>query len=127
MKTHPSLGAHILAAAERHEEAGWVLSHHERPDGKGYPQRLDEDAIPLEAKIISVADAFEAMVSERPYRPARSVQDALAELARCAGIQFDARCVASLAAVLGHSEWGGTAPGDLPPSQQFVPLGAQAA
>lgn len=128
MKTHPVLGAHILAAAERHEEAGWVLSHHERPDGKGYPHRLDEDAIPLEAKIISVADAFEAMVSERPYRPARSVQDALAELARCAGTQFDVRCVASLAAVLGHREWdGGTAPHEIPPSQQFVPLGAQAA
>jgi diguanylate cyclase (GGDEF)-like protein/putative nucleotidyltransferase with HDIG domain len=128
MKTHPVLGAHILAAAERHEEAGWVLSHHERPDGRGYPHRLDENAIPLEAKIISVADAFEAMVSERPYRPARSVRDALAELARCVGTQFDARCVASLAVILGKTEWGaGTAPLDLSPSPQLVPLGAQAA
>jgi diguanylate cyclase (GGDEF)-like protein/putative nucleotidyltransferase with HDIG domain len=128
MKAHPILGAHILAGAERHEEAAWVLSHHERPDGRGYPHRLGEDAIPLEARIISVADAFEAMVSERPYRRARSVEDALAELTRCVGTQFDARCVASLASVLGNRERGGrAAPPDLLPSRQLVPLGAQAA
>jgi diguanylate cyclase (GGDEF)-like protein len=99
MKAHPSLGAHILAAAELHEEAAWVLGHHERPDGRGYPQA--GTTAPLEARIISVADAFEAIVSERPYREARSASEALAELARCSDTQFDRRCVEALGAVLG--------------------------
>jgi diguanylate cyclase (GGDEF)-like protein/putative nucleotidyltransferase with HDIG domain len=99
MKAHPVLGAHILAAAELHDEAAWVLAHHERPDGKGYPH--GGTATPLEARIISVADAFEAMVSDRPYRQARSASDALAEVARCGGTQFDSRCVRALSAVLG--------------------------
>jgi diguanylate cyclase (GGDEF)-like protein len=99
MKAHPMLGAHILAAAELHDEADWVLAHHERPDGKGYPH--GGTATPLEARIISVADAFEAMVSDRPYREARSASEALAELARCADTQFDRRCIRALGAVLG--------------------------
>jgi diguanylate cyclase (GGDEF)-like protein/putative nucleotidyltransferase with HDIG domain len=128
MRAHPILGAHILAAAELHEEAGWVLSHHERLDGKGYPHGLDEAEIPVEAKIISVADAFEAMISERPYRPARPVEDALAELARCAGTQFDGRCVLSLATVLGKPESvNGSVPIEITAPQHLAPLGAEAA
>jgi putative nucleotidyltransferase with HDIG domain len=122
MKTHPVLGAHILRAAERHVEARWVLSHHERPDGKGYPDGIAE--ISLEASIIAVADAFEAMVSRRPYREPRSVDDALAELARCAGTQFDPQCVAALTRVLGRVESGG--PSRLPTARP-LPLGAAAA
>jgi diguanylate cyclase (GGDEF)-like protein/putative nucleotidyltransferase with HDIG domain len=99
MKAHPALGAHILAAAELHEEAAWVLAHHERPDGKGYPQ--GGTTATLEARIISVADAFEAIVSERPYREARPAPEALEELARCADTQFDRRCVQALSTVLG--------------------------
>jgi diguanylate cyclase (GGDEF)-like protein/putative nucleotidyltransferase with HDIG domain len=99
MKAHPTLGAHILAAAELHEEAAWVLAHHERPDGKGYPH--GGTTAPLEARIISVADAFEAIVSERPYREPRPAPEALAELARCADTQFDRRCVHALSTVLG--------------------------
>jgi putative nucleotidyltransferase with HDIG domain len=99
MKAHPTLGAHILAAAELDDEAAWVLAHHERPDGKGYPQ--GGTTAPLEARIISVADAFEAIVSERPYREARSASEALEELARCADTQFDRGCVQALSAVLG--------------------------
>jgi diguanylate cyclase (GGDEF)-like protein/putative nucleotidyltransferase with HDIG domain len=99
MKAHPTLGARILAAAELHDEAGWVLAHHERPDGKGYPH--GGATAGLEARIVSVADAFEAIVSERPYREARSAPDALAELARCADTQFDRRCVQALSTVLG--------------------------
>jgi diguanylate cyclase (GGDEF)-like protein/putative nucleotidyltransferase with HDIG domain len=99
MKAHPTLGAHILAAAELHEEAAWVLAHHERPDGKGYPH--GGTTAPLEARIISVADAFEAIVSERPYREPRPALEALAELARCADTQFDRRCVQALSTVLG--------------------------
>jgi diguanylate cyclase (GGDEF)-like protein/putative nucleotidyltransferase with HDIG domain len=122
MKTHPVLGAHILRAAERHVEARWVLSHHERPDGEGYPDGIAE--ISLEASIIAVADAFEAMVSRRPYREPRSVDDALAELARCAGTQFDPQCVAALTRVLGRVESGG--PSRLPTARP-LPLGAAAA
>lgn len=99
MKAHPTLGAHILAGAELHEEAAWVLAHHERPDGKGYPQ--GGTTARLEARIISVADAFEAIVSERPYREARPASEALEELARCSDTQFDRRCVRALSTVLG--------------------------
>ncbi len=66
-----------------------VLHHHERWDGTGYPHRLEGDSIPLEARVLGVADAFDAMTSVRPYRPALSVAAALAELERCAGSQFD--------------------------------------
>jgi diguanylate cyclase (GGDEF)-like protein/putative nucleotidyltransferase with HDIG domain len=99
MKMHPTLGAHILGAAELHEEAAWVLAHHERPDGRGYPE--GRTATPLEARVISVADAFEAMVSARPYREARSPAEALVEVARCSGTQFDPVCVRALSTVLG--------------------------
>jgi diguanylate cyclase (GGDEF)-like protein/putative nucleotidyltransferase with HDIG domain len=102
MKAHPALGAHILSAAERRAEAGWVLRHHERPDGKGYPHGITD--VPVEASIIAVADAFEAMISERPYRAPRPVEEALEELSRCSGTQFDPQCVAALARVLGKSE-----------------------
>ena len=78
MKAHPVLGAHILGAAERHDEARWILAHHERLDGFGYPNGVTD--IPLEASIIAVADAFEAMISRRPYREPRAVDEALAEL-----------------------------------------------
>jgi diguanylate cyclase (GGDEF)-like protein len=125
MKAHPALGAHILAAAELHEEAAWVLAHHERPDGKGYPE--GGTTAPLEARIISVADAFEAIVSERPYREARSASEALEELARCADTQFDRRCVHALSTVLGtplKAEGGSTQPSRAP--SRPLPLGAAA-
>jgi HD-GYP domain-containing protein (c-di-GMP phosphodiesterase class II) len=66
-----------------------VLSHHERWDGKGYPRRLKRDATPLGARILAVADAFDAMVSTRIYRPARSYEEAVEEILRCKGAQFD--------------------------------------
>ena len=124
MKAHPILGSHILSAAERHDEASWVLAHHERPDGNGYPRGITE--IPLEASIIAVADAFEAMVSKRPYREPRSVDQALAELSRCVGTQFDAGCVDALARVLGKELDAPTAP-SLPSQAEPLPLGAEAA
>jgi HD-GYP domain-containing protein (c-di-GMP phosphodiesterase class II) len=73
--------------------SGWVLSHHERPDGTGYPQGLSGTDIPIEARILAVADAYEAMTSNRIYRAAMSEADARAELLRCAGTQFDERVV----------------------------------
>ena len=96
MKTHAALGARIVAGAELEEEADWILHHHERPDGTGYPDGLAGDEIPRESRMILVADAFEAMTSDRPYRAGRPEEDALAELERCAGTQFDPECVAAL-------------------------------
>jgi diguanylate cyclase (GGDEF)-like protein/putative nucleotidyltransferase with HDIG domain len=100
MRTHPDLGAHIVSAAELYEEAEWILHHHERLDGHGYPDNLIGDEVPIESRIIMVADAFEAMTSDRPYRPRRPVEEALAELDRHAGSQFDPACVAALQRVL---------------------------
>ena len=100
MRTHPDLGAHIVSAAELYEEAEWILHHHERLDGHGYPDGLGGTEVPLESRIIMVADAFEAMTSDRPYRPRRPVDEALAELDRHAGTQFDPTCVTALRRVL---------------------------
>ena len=66
-----------------------VYHHHEAFNGQGYPDNLKGEQIPLGARIIAVADAFDAMVSGRPYRKARTVEEALAELRRCRGTQFD--------------------------------------
>jgi diguanylate cyclase (GGDEF)-like protein/putative nucleotidyltransferase with HDIG domain len=96
MKTHSTLGHSIVSAAELYEEAEWIRHHHERLDGRGYPDGLAGEAVPIESRIILVADAFEAMTSDRPYRPGRPEADALEELERHAGSQFDPDCVAAL-------------------------------
>lgn len=93
MRKHPELGARILAGANLDDISAWVLAHHERPGGNGYPAGLAGDDIPLEARILSVADAFEAMVSDRVYRPAIGLDAAIAELRKHAGTQFDADVV----------------------------------
>ena len=77
-----------------------VRSCHERWDGRGYPDRLAGDEIPLIARIVCCCDAFDAMTSDRPYRPARSPGDALDELRSCSGTQFDPAVVEALAAVV---------------------------
>jgi HD-GYP domain-containing protein (c-di-GMP phosphodiesterase class II) len=77
-----------------------VLHHHERWDGSGYPDGLPGDSIPLGARIIFVADAFDAMTSERVYRRRVQPDEAIEELERCAGTQFDPGIVAALAAEL---------------------------
>ena len=74
-----------------------MLSHHERWDGTGYPDRLPGPEIPLGARIIFVVDAYDAMTSDRVYRGRLSQEDALAELERCAGTQFDPAVVSALA------------------------------
>lgn len=90
MRLHPEKGVAILAPIEQLRDViPGILHHHERYDGSGYPAGLKGDAIPLEARIIGVTDAFDAMVAERPYKPGQSVTDALTELRRCAGSQFD--------------------------------------
>jgi HD-GYP domain-containing protein (c-di-GMP phosphodiesterase class II) len=89
IQRHPEIGARILEHAGMHDIAGWVRAHHERLDAAGYPARLPAQEIPLEARILAVADAYEAMTADRPYRRALPVAQARAELLRCAGTQFD--------------------------------------
>jgi diguanylate cyclase (GGDEF)-like protein/putative nucleotidyltransferase with HDIG domain len=89
MRRHPEIGARILGSSEFDDIRPWVLMHHERWDGAGYPSRARREEIPLEARIVAVADAFEAMTSDRTYRPALGRDAAVAELRRNAGSQFD--------------------------------------
>jgi diguanylate cyclase (GGDEF)-like protein/putative nucleotidyltransferase with HDIG domain len=100
MKQHAVLGFEIVESAGLPEQARWVRHHHERIDGRGYPDGLAGEAIPLESRIILVADSFEAMTSDRPYRRAPGQAFALAELQRHSGSQFDAQVVAALTRVL---------------------------
>jgi HD-GYP domain-containing protein (c-di-GMP phosphodiesterase class II) len=93
MKRHARIGARIVAQNSLDDIGAWILCHHERPDGTGYPQGLREDEIPLEARILSVADAYEAMTSPRPYRVAPGPAIARRELRREAGRQFDRQVV----------------------------------
>ncbi|MGZ3357579.1 MAG: HD-GYP domain-containing protein, partial [Isosphaeraceae bacterium] len=96
MRRHPELGARILASDELDDVRGWILAHHERPDGSGYPKGLTSDEIPLEAAILAVGDAYEAMTSNRVYRHSIGEKAARSELRRCAGTQFDERVVDAL-------------------------------
>ena len=89
MRTHPAVGASILAAVEPLRDlVDVVRTHHERYDGTGYPDRLAGDTVPVEAYIVAAADAFEVIVSRRAYKQAQSVDAACAELRRCRGTQF---------------------------------------
>jgi putative nucleotidyltransferase with HDIG domain len=100
MKRHSVLGCDIVQAADMPVEARWVRHHHERFDGRGYPDGLAGEEIPLESRIILVADAYEAMTSDRPYRKAPGEEIAVAELRKHAGSQFDPQVVAALCRVL---------------------------
>src|SRR5918997_759913 len=100
MRTHPEIGARLLAHPDFDDLRAWVHSHHERPDGHGYPLGLSGDSIPLEASILAVADAYEAMTADRAYRSSMGEEAARAELEAGAGTQFDARVVRALLAVL---------------------------
>jgi diguanylate cyclase (GGDEF)-like protein/putative nucleotidyltransferase with HDIG domain len=93
MRRHAEIGARILANARLGDIGEWVLAHHERPDGDGFPFGIANGDIPLEARILAVADAYEAMTADRAYKAAMSPEDACAELRRCAGTQFDPRLV----------------------------------
>ncbi len=89
MRRHPEIGARILEHAGMKDIAVWVRAHHERIDGRGYPEGLAGECIPLQARILSVADSYEAMIADRPYRAGMSAEAAREELERCAGTQFD--------------------------------------
>lgn len=92
MQSHTIIGAHILSGSDSplmQMAEAIAMSHHERWDGHGYPARRAGDAIPLAARIVAVADAFDALTSDRPYRAARSATESLEELRRHRGRQFD--------------------------------------
>jgi diguanylate cyclase (GGDEF)-like protein/putative nucleotidyltransferase with HDIG domain len=89
LERHPQIGFRMLESLGIEPVATWVLHHHERWDGRGYPEGLSEEEIPLGSRILFVADAYDAMTSDRVYRPKLSHEDAIAELERCAGAQFD--------------------------------------
>lgn len=90
IKRHPEIGYRILSAVnDMQDTADYVLSHHERWDGTGYPQGLQGEEIPLQSRIITIADAYDAMVGQRSYRPSRSSEEAAMELLAHAGTQFD--------------------------------------
>jgi HD-GYP domain-containing protein (c-di-GMP phosphodiesterase class II) len=95
VRRHPELGAGMLGGTALDDVSGWVFHHHERWDGLGYPNGLREDEIPLEARILAVVDAYEAITSDRPYRPARTHEEACQELWAGVGAQFDAAVVAA--------------------------------
>jgi diguanylate cyclase (GGDEF)-like protein/putative nucleotidyltransferase with HDIG domain len=96
IKKHPEMGARIAASAKLDDISEWILCHHERVDGRGYPGGLPEDEIPVEARILAVADAYEAMTSDRVYRRAMRAADAERELRDQSGAQFDTAVVDAL-------------------------------
>jgi diguanylate cyclase (GGDEF)-like protein/putative nucleotidyltransferase with HDIG domain len=101
VKAHSVIGAEMVSRIPSMEPVvPWIRHSHEHFDGSGYPDRLAGDAIPLASRILLVADAFDAMTSDRSYRRAMPVADALEELARHAGTQFDPRCVNALVEVV---------------------------
>ena len=106
MRSHTILGERILSAAPALVPvAKLVRSSHERWDGAGYPDGLAGTEIPIGSRIVCACDAYDAIVSARPYSVARSQADALAELDRCAGSQFDPEVVEALIAVIGTTPW----------------------
>lgn len=105
IKRHPALGARILRQVPfLAPHLPIVELHHERPDGRGYPFGLRAEDIPLAARIVHVADAFDAMTSARAYRAARAASEAFAELERFCGTQFDPGCVEALLAAMPSTE-----------------------
>jgi len=100
IKRHPELGSQILETPALTDVRRWVGAHHERIDGRGYPRGIDGAHIPLEARILAVADAFEAMTADRSYRLSIGTRAAREELERGSGTQFDARVVQALFDVL---------------------------
>jgi diguanylate cyclase (GGDEF)-like protein len=96
VRAHPAIGARMVETTEYDDIRSWILFHHERPDGHGYPEGRRSGDVPLESAIIAVADAYEAMTSERPYRAALAPEDASDELRREAGRQFHPEVVEAL-------------------------------
>lgn len=107
VQRHPEIGARIVGAAQLGRVGEWILTHHERPDGTGYPRGLREHQIPLEGRIVAVADAYAAMTADRPYRQPFSPHRARAELQARAGSQFDHDVVAAFLEIDGDLDSNG--------------------
>jgi HD-GYP domain-containing protein (c-di-GMP phosphodiesterase class II) len=104
IERHPHIGARMIEPIEPLLGAVPVVRHHhERPDGTGYPDGLEGEEIPLAARIVAAADAYDVMVRDRPYRPRSSPAQALRELSDGAGRQFDARVVEAFCRALGDA------------------------
>ncbi len=103
IKKHPDIGADFLATGQGLKHlAPLIRYHHERWDGHGYPAGLAGEAIPLESRILNLADSVEAMASDRPYHRAMSIQAIIEEIQRCSGTQFDPRVVESFVQIAGR-------------------------
>ena len=96
VRAHPSVGARMVETTEYEDIRSWILFHHERPDGHGYPEGRRAEDVPLESAIIAVADAYEAMTNDRPYRSALAPEEAADELRRVSGRQFQPDVVEAL-------------------------------
>ncbi len=106
IRRHPDIGYRILSTSHDMQDlADCVLAHHERWDGQGYPKGLRGEEIPLVARIIMLADSYDAMTCDRPYRRALSSGEAIAEIRRCAGTQFDPNLAERFARLLENGSW----------------------
>ncbi|HJQ82509.1 MAG TPA: HD-GYP domain-containing protein [Candidatus Binatia bacterium] len=115
IRRHPLAGASLVRPIRSaHPALPYVLHHHERWDGGGYPNGLAGAAIPIGARVVAVADAFDAMTSPRPYRRSIPIESALVEVERCAGTQFDPDAAEAFLDVWEHGVLG-----DLPAAAAF--------
>ena len=97
MRCHPGVSARLIEHAPGlGDVAEWIAAHHERPDGRGYPEMLSDEELPIPPRILAVADAYYALRAERPYRGAFSDDETMAMIELGAGRQFDARVVDAL-------------------------------
>lgn len=123
MKIHPIRGHQILGEINLLRQViDGVRHHHERLDGSGYPDGLAGDDIPLAARLIMVADAFDSMTSTRSYRPPKTIEGALAEIRRCAGTQFDPAAIVALERAIDSQGWQ-PVPEPRPEPQEPLPRG----
>ena len=107
MKKHVDIGADIISAMKTlGQGADWVRYHHERWDGTGFPEGLKGEEIPLEARIIACADAFDAMTTDRPYKERMTYEEAKEEIVRCSGTQFDPEIVKVMVKIIDEKLMG---------------------